>query len=487
MANAKISNDTVFVPETSISNIDGLAGFTGTGNVKISGANLITSLESNMSLSNISGTLSVTKGGTGQTSYVDGELLIGNTTGNTLAKATLTQGTDLSITNGNGSISIGHANVANTPGSNSTTLSAGGNFTAINSVTVSAQGHLTAQNTETYTLPSDSDTTYAISAGDGDNNDEEKIVLTASGSGSGTSTVVLEAGTGLTVARSTDKITFTNSSPNQATPAANDGSPSTGQLQYNNGSNGFAASANLTYATDTLTVQDNIVIKGDGSSDASKLKFNCYNNNHHVEIIGPDHSNSPLSYSITLPNKIATQSAVSGGRVLEVNASGVGNWIATPTDTDTSIYAANGALTGAREVTMGTHNLTFKSTTAGQEVKFEQNVEVAGQGYTDLYTGATIDSIDWDNGNVQEVTLANSDSDFDPSDAEPGATYILIIKQPASGAAGTISWGGGSGTVRWPGGTPPILSTANNAVDIVTLVCVNSNSTYYATSVLNLS
>ena len=75
--------------------------------------------------------------------------LIGNTTGNTLAKATLTQGTDLSITNGNGSINIGHANVANTPGSNSTTLSAGGNFTAINSVTVSAQGHLTAQDTET--------------------------------------------------------------------------------------------------------------------------------------------------------------------------------------------------------------------------------------------------------------------------------------------------------------------------------------------------
>ena len=107
------------------------------------------------------------------------------------------------------------ANVANTPASNSTTLSAGGNFTAINSVTVSAQGHLTGQNTENYTLPSDSNTTYAISAVDGDNTDEEKIVLTAGGSGSGTSTVVLEASTGLTVARPTGKITFTNSSPDQ--------------------------------------------------------------------------------------------------------------------------------------------------------------------------------------------------------------------------------------------------------------------------------
>lgn len=57
--------------------------------------------------SNISsGTLSVTHGGTGQTSYTDGQLLIGNTSGNTLSKATLTQGSNITITNGNGSITI---------------------------------------------------------------------------------------------------------------------------------------------------------------------------------------------------------------------------------------------------------------------------------------------------------------------------------------------------------------------------------------------
>lgn len=45
-------------------------------------------------------------GGTGQTSYTDGQLLIGNSTGNTLTKATLTAGTGVSITNGAGSITI---------------------------------------------------------------------------------------------------------------------------------------------------------------------------------------------------------------------------------------------------------------------------------------------------------------------------------------------------------------------------------------------
>tara|TARA_R110000868_G_scaffold40733_1_gene140276 strand:- start:157 stop:1275 length:1119 start_codon:yes stop_codon:yes gene_type:complete len=48
------------------------------------------------------GTVAVDQGGTGQTSYTDGQLLIGNTTGNTLAKGTLTAGTGISVTNGPG-------------------------------------------------------------------------------------------------------------------------------------------------------------------------------------------------------------------------------------------------------------------------------------------------------------------------------------------------------------------------------------------------
>jgi len=50
--------------------------------------------------------LAVAEGGTGQTSYTNGQLLIGNSTGNTLTKATLTQGTGITITNGPGAITI---------------------------------------------------------------------------------------------------------------------------------------------------------------------------------------------------------------------------------------------------------------------------------------------------------------------------------------------------------------------------------------------
>lgn len=53
-------------------------------------------------------TIAVDKGGTGQTSYTNGQLLIGNTTGNTLAKATLTgTANQVIVTNGAGSITLG--------------------------------------------------------------------------------------------------------------------------------------------------------------------------------------------------------------------------------------------------------------------------------------------------------------------------------------------------------------------------------------------
>jgi hypothetical protein len=64
----------------------------------------------------VTGTLPVANGGTGQTTYTNGQLLIGNTTGNTLAKATLTAGAGISVTNGAGSITIANTGVTVYPG-----------------------------------------------------------------------------------------------------------------------------------------------------------------------------------------------------------------------------------------------------------------------------------------------------------------------------------------------------------------------------------
>ncbi len=92
------------------------------------------------SLTGLTTALSVAQGGTGQTTYTDGQLLIGNTTGNTLAKTVLTAGSGVSITNGAGSITIAAT------GSGGTVTSVGGTGT-VNGITltgtVTSTGDLT--------------------------------------------------------------------------------------------------------------------------------------------------------------------------------------------------------------------------------------------------------------------------------------------------------------------------------------------------------
>lgn len=96
---------------TGTSNQIDVAGGTGTSpTISISasyvGQASITTLGSITTGTWTGTTIAVANGGTGQTSYTDGQLLIGNSVGNTLTKATLTAGANITITNGNGSIQI---------------------------------------------------------------------------------------------------------------------------------------------------------------------------------------------------------------------------------------------------------------------------------------------------------------------------------------------------------------------------------------------
>jgi len=89
----------------------------------------------------VTGTLPVGNGGTGQASYINGELLIGNTTGNTLTKATLTQGTGITVTNGAGSITVTNAGVTSVAAGTGISVSAStGGVTIGNSGVTSVNG-----------------------------------------------------------------------------------------------------------------------------------------------------------------------------------------------------------------------------------------------------------------------------------------------------------------------------------------------------------
>jgi len=82
------------------------------------GTKINTDLDSIDGLFDTGPVLKVAKGGTGQSSFTNGQLLIGNSTGNTLTKATLTAGSNITITNGTGAITIAAASSA--PGGSTT-------------------------------------------------------------------------------------------------------------------------------------------------------------------------------------------------------------------------------------------------------------------------------------------------------------------------------------------------------------------------------
>jgi hypothetical protein len=111
-------------------------------------------------------TVAVANGGTGQTTYTDGQLLIGNTTGNTLAKATLTgTANQVVVTNGSGTITLAtpqNIHTAASPtfaGLNDTN----GNELIIFTTTASAVNELTITNAATTTFPT-------VTASGGDSN-----------------------------------------------------------------------------------------------------------------------------------------------------------------------------------------------------------------------------------------------------------------------------------------------------------------------------
>jgi hypothetical protein len=131
------------------------------------------------------------------------------------------------------------------------------------------------------------------------------------------------------------------------------GGDANNQIQYKNG-NAFAASANLTFATNTLTVEHTAVIKGQGAGNpAGKLKLNCEQNTHALTLEGPAHSGG-ADYTLKFPSP-----APSNQQILQSDGSGVLSWINTPS-------SGGGGSVDSVNTTDGTYiNLTPNSATTG--------------------------------------------------------------------------------------------------------------------------
>jgi hypothetical protein len=92
-------------------------------------------------------TIATTRGGTGQTTYTNGQLLIGSTASGSLSKATLTAGENITITNGGGSITIAsttpNLSYTSSTASGTVNISGGGTSATIPAATASIAGLVT--------------------------------------------------------------------------------------------------------------------------------------------------------------------------------------------------------------------------------------------------------------------------------------------------------------------------------------------------------
>jgi hypothetical protein len=264
------------------------------------------------------------------------------------------------------------------------------------------------------------------------------------------------------------------------------------------------------------TANSNVVIGvGAGANAAGGYGFG----NYHCVLIGANaYSNSSYNENVGVGKGVYTGNhgvAIGSGAVATNNSVSIGFQAGYQSMVTPHSSTTKGINIGKYTKGEGTNNIVLNSTGSnvapstanafgvymsssstpdfvvigGGESTLNTNLKITGQAYTELHTGATIDGIDWSSGNVQEVTLPSGSSDFDPSNAKAGATYILKITQP-SGGDGTINWDNiGAANIKWPGGTEPTLTATNAAVDIVTLICTDATGqgVYYANATLNFS
>jgi len=262
------------------------------------------------------------------------------------------------------------------------------------------------------------------------------------------------------------------------------------QIQFNN-SGSFGASANLTFSSNTLSAQDLVVIKGDGGTTPGKLRINCRTNSHYVEVAGPEHTGMLASYELELPNAAPTNN-----QILQASGSGVLSWINTPSDTNTNIANTNLTLDANRTTSVDDYNLSITSDNvspatggivrfenwSGNElslndpigVRVDKNARVDGQAYVTLHSGGTVTgnvSIDWNNGNVQELTLGGN-INVTQANCKPGGTYILIVNQDAE-TLYTITW---STDFDWMDNNTAPGTITGARTDVYSFVCRTATS-----------
>ena len=394
----------------TVTNGAGTITLTNTGVLSFSGGNTgLTPATATNGNVVISGLLNVASGGTNQSSYVDGELLIGNTTGNTLTKSTLTAGTAIGISNGAGAITITNTLPDQTVVlTNGTGISITGTYPSF---------------TITNTSPSSGGTVTSITAGTG---------LTG-GTITTTGTIAIDS----TVATLTGTQTLTNKT--LTSPKANEildtngnesvvFSPTTSATDYFVMKNGIGVGAPLHLYADGSSANTGVHIQpkgtglvtiSDGTDFSKGIRFR---------------SSSSAASAVTLLDAVS-----SAGRVVtlpDATTTLVGR-DTTDTLTNKSISGATNTLSNIGNASLTNSTISgvalggnLFNLTAGTGVSFSAGTTYNGSAAITINatgTGGTVTS-------VAALTLGTTGTDLSSTVANGTTTPVITLQVPTASA-----------------------------------------------------